>query len=262
MALGQYDIGWHDAPGSLARAAAVVEQAVDAGARLVVLPEMCTTGFTMDTEHYAETLSGPSVHALARLAAQHHAYLLAGVPTRADGQSASCHNSALLFGPDGELQSHYLKQRLYALGGEAGAYVPGATPLIAEIDGVRIAPFICYDLRFPELFRTVSSYVDALIVIASWPVARRQHWDVLLRARSIENQCYLVAVNRIGEGGGLLHDGGSVAYDPWGDLLCAAGAGDATEKAFTVEIDPAVVARIRSEYPFVKDCRAAAFRSR
>ncbi|MBB4638879.1 nitrilase-related carbon-nitrogen hydrolase [Longimicrobium terrae] len=246
VALGEYDTGWHDPAASLARAAEVVARAAEAGARLVALPEMCTTGFTMESAAQAEALTGPSVAALADLARRHAVHLLAGVSTRratADGEAFF--NSALLFGPDGELRAEYRKQRLFGYAGEREAYSAGEGPLVVEVDGVKLAVFICYDLRFPELFRAVSPGVDGIVLIANWPAARRPHWDVLVRARAIENQCYFVAVNRTGSGGGLDYDGGSVAYDPWGDPL----------PGLLADVDPAEVTRVRDRYPFVTDLR-------
>jgi omega-amidase len=250
LAMGEYDIGWHDPETSLARLASVVERAAGAGADLLVLPEMCTTGFTMEPERYAEPLDGPSAARLSELARRHRIALLAGLATReADGDgSAACYNSALLLAPDGERIGEYRKQRLYAHAGEDRHYRPGMGPRVFQLGGVRIAPFICYDLRFPELFREAGPEADVLVVIANWPVARRAHWDVLVRARAIENQCYVVAVNRTGSGGGLEYDGGSAAYDPMGRRLDAAAPP-------VVEIDPAEVGRVRSELPFTEDRR-------
>jgi omega-amidase len=255
VALGEYDTGWHDPELSLARARDVVERATAAGAQLVVLPEMAATGFTMESARMAEPLSGPAASAFAALARTHGVHLLAGVATRApDGAGEAFYNSALLFAPDGALVAEYRKQRLFRYAREQDAYAAGDAPLVAVVNGVRIAPFICFDLRFPELFRAVSAEVDAIVLIANWPAARRAHWDVLVRARAIENQCYMVAVNRTGEGGGLAYDGGSVAYDPWGDPLLSAVGVDAGVRC--VEVDPRVVTRIRSRYPFVEDRRA------
>ncbi len=254
VALGEYDTGWHDPAGSLARAAGVVARAAGAGARLVVLPEMCTTGFTMDPAAQAEPLTGPSVAALAELARAHRVHLLAGVATREAGPGGErFHNSALLFGPGGALAAEYRKQRLFAHAGETGVYSAGEGPAVVGVEGVRLALFICFDLRFPELFRAVAPEVDGVLLIASWPAARREHWDVLVRARAVENQCYVVAVNRSGEGGGVEHDGGSAAYGPWGEPL--AGSPAAPEGPVVVELDPAEVDRVRGRYPFVEDRR-------
>jgi omega-amidase len=238
VGLGEYDIGWEDPAGSLVRAEAVVSRAADQGAQLVALPEMCITGFSMDSGRLAEPLDGPSILALREMASRHGVHLLAGAATREE----QCYNSALLIDSSGEIVGDYRKQRLFAYAGETNHYAAGTGPLVAEVNGVRIAPFVCFDLRFPELFREVGPRVDAIVLIASWPAARRAHWDVLVRARAIENQCYMVAVNRIGEGGGLAYDGGSVAYTPWGDRI--GGAGE------VVQIDPAEVTRIRAAYPF------------
>jgi omega-amidase len=260
LALGQYDTAWEDPMTSLERASRVIERAAAEGADLVALPETSTTGFTMESSRFAEPLEGGSVGKLAALAARHRIHVLAGVATRErDGGPGTCFNSALLFAPDGELISHYRKQRLFALGGEDAAYEAGNEHVISEIAGVRLAPFICYDLRFPELFRPAAPHVDVMILIANWPVARRVHWDVLSQARAIENQCYFATVNRVGSGGGVTYDGGSAVFGPWGELLGSAGASDATSGDLCcVTIDSAEVSRVRERYPFVQDCRADA----
>jgi predicted amidohydrolase len=250
VALGEYDIGWHDPATSLKRAAQLVERAAGAGAQLVVLPEMSTTGFTMDSAHRSEPLTGHSVSALADLALRNHVHLLAGVATREARGGTGYFNSALLFGPDGELDAHYRKQRLFGYAGEDDYYSPGENPVIATVHGVRIGLFICFDLRFPELFRAVAPEVDAFALIASWPTTRRSHWDVLVRARAIENLSYVVAVNRTGEGGGVEYNGGSVAYNPWGDPIV-----EQKEGLLLAHLDPAEVSRIRAAYPFLAECR-------
>jgi predicted amidohydrolase len=249
IALGEYDTGWHDPAGSLARAERVVRDAARGGAQLVVLPEMCTTGFTMDATSQAETLDGSSVHALGRIASEAGVHLLAGVAVRecVAGRERAV-NGALLFGDDGKLQSVYRKQRVFGYAGEDQVYTPGDESVTATVHGVRIALFVCYDLRFPELFRRVARDVDALVVIANWPARRRAHWDALIRARAIENQCCVVAVNRRGEGGGVAYDGGSAAFDAWGETLVTSAGPVAI-----VDVDPARVRAVREEYPFLRD---------
>ena len=250
VALGEYDTGWHDADASLARAGDVVRAGAAAGAALVVLPEMCTTGFTMDPEQ-AEPIGGPGVAALGALAAGAGVHLIAGVALREMAKGGErLVNAAVLVDDAGRPVSIYRKQRVFAYAGEHAVYEAGREPVATTVDGVRLALFICYDLRFPELFRPVAPAVDAMIVIANWPVARRAHWDTLLRARAIENQCYVVGVNRTGAGGGLEFDGGSAAYDPFGEPA-AVTRGDAR----TVDIDPARVRAVREEYPFLRDMR-------
>lgn len=250
VALGEYDTSWHDRAASLARASALVRDAADQGARLVVLPEMCTTGFTMNAASYAEPVDGPSVRGLGEIAAAARVHLIAGVALREDSGGASrAVNSALVFGDDGALRAMYRKQRVFAYAGEHEVYEQGREPVIVDVEGVLLALFVCYDLRFPELFRAVARDVEAMVIIANWPAKRRSHWDALLRARAIENQCFVVAVNRIGTGGGIEYDGGSAAFDPWGEQV-AAGSGA------RAAIDPARVRAVRTEFPFLRDARA------
>ena len=241
VALGEYDTGWEDATASLARASALVANAAVAGARLVVLPETATTGFTMDTSH-ATRIDGGDASRLASLAARDGVWVVAGVAAR-DAEGAF--NAAIVANPKGEIVAVYRKQRLFTFGGEHEHYVPGDRPVVVDIEGVRVAPFICYDLRFPELFREVAADVDAFVLVANWPSARRAHWDVLTRARAIENQAYVVAVNRTGRGGSLEFDGGSAAYDPWGEPL----------RGPVVSIDPERVREVRDRYPFLGDAK-------
>lgn len=251
VALGEYDTGWHDPSLSLARAAEVVDRAAKAGARLVVLPEMCTTGFTMESARYAEAPDGSAVRALGQLASTHQLWIIAGVALRERDGDERPHNTAMVFAPTGKVEGIYRKQRLFAFAGEHRSYEPGEGPLVLNIDGVRVAPFVCYDLRFPELFRRVANDVDLIVIIANWPASRRAHWDALVRARSIENLSYVVAVNRLGNAGGLTYDGGSVAYGPWGDLAASSRA--AASLVATVDVDPGEVARVRADYPFLCD---------
>jgi predicted amidohydrolase len=252
VVLGEYDTGWHDPATSLERAGRLVRGAAKQGAHLVALPEMCLSGFTMEPREHAVPLDSPHVRALSALAAECGVHVLAGVAARevVQGREAFV-NTALLFGPAGELDAAYRKQKLFAYANEHGCYEPGDGPTTAMVRGVRIGLFICYDLRFPELFRAIAPDVDAMFVIANWPAGRRPHWDALLPARAIENQCYVIGVNRIGEAGGLVYDGGSAAYDPWGERLTPTpSVGDAPGY---VVLTAERVAEIRGRFPFIRD---------
>ncbi|MFY0567625.1 nitrilase-related carbon-nitrogen hydrolase [Archangium lansingense] len=252
VALGQYDTGWHAPEASLAAAETLITRAAAGGARLVVLPEMATTGFTMDKTQ-ATPLAGPVVSRLGELAARSGVWLVAGVAVReedgADATAPCTVNTAIAFEPTGRVAAMHRKQRLFAYGGEHQHYRAGTTPTRLTIDGVRIALFICYELRFPELFGAVARDVDAMILIANWPAARRAHWDALLRARAIENQSYFVGVNRTGTAGGLTYDGGSAAFSPWGEEL----APDTAPGVPLVTLEANKVAEIRERYPFLRD---------
>jgi predicted amidohydrolase len=263
VALGEYDTGWHDPAGSLMRAGELVARAAQSRARLVVLPEMCTTGFSMAPGNHAEPLGGVQTSAFAALAKKHDLWILAGLSMRDDGgragstSAATLFNGAVFFSPAGEVASIYRKQRLFSPAGEHEYYVPGDQPAVMVIDGVRVSPFICYDLRFPELFRAVAGEVDAFLLIANWPAARGAHWDVLVRARAIENLCHIVAVNRDGVADGILYDGRSIAYGPWGEELPDARSGrelaEGSPRPRIVEIDAAKVAATRAKFPFLQD---------
>jgi omega-amidase len=254
-ALGEYDTGWHDPVTSMRRAHDVIAGAARLRARLVVLPEMCATGFTMEASRWAEPLStetGAS-GSLAAAAKEHHLWVLAGLALREETPSRLV-NAAVLFDPAGSVAAIYRKQRLFAYAGEQEVYAAGDGPVVVTIEGARIALFICYDLRFPELFRAVAPDIDAALVIANWPERRSAHWEVLTRARAIENQCYIIAVNRTGIGDGVEYDGGSVAYDPWGEPLGIGGGGNAPR---VVDIDPARVKLVRARYPFLRELETA-----
>lgn len=250
VALGEYDTGWQQPQASLVRADACIHQAAAAGARLVVLPEMCTTGFTMAPEEWAEPTSGDSFNGLAELAHRHGVWLIAGIATRDD---AVYRNMAAVLDPSGRLVASYAKQRVFTYAGEHEHYTQGSEHLTVDIDGVRVTPLICYDLRFPELFRDAALDTELFVVIANWPAVRRPHWDVLLPARAIENQAYVVGVNRTGEGGGVSYDGGSAAYDPWGT---PAAVRVAVAAPLVVDVSPALVQSVRAQYPFLADQRA------
>lgn len=252
VALGEYDTGWHDRDASLARAAALVDRARHGGAGLVILPEMCTTGFVMNPAQYAETLDGPSATRLREIARQASLYLIAGIATRSvEAGRERFYNSAVFIAPDGSIVAEYRKQRLFAYAREDESYSAGSEPVIVSIGAVRLGLFICFDLRFPDLFQAVAPRVDGLVVIANWPVERQSHWDTLLRARAIESQAYVAGVNRTGRGGRLEYAGGSVLYGPWGEVVAQPEEGSLAIGA----IDRGGVTQARTRFPIVPDRR-------
>jgi predicted amidohydrolase len=251
VALGEYDLSWEEPERSLARAAEVMRRAAAAGARLVVLPEMALTGFTMSPDAHAEPLEGARVGALAASARGAGVEVVASIARAATTEAGRRvhRNSAIHVGDAGGVRVVYDKQKLFAYGGEHAAYSAGErAPEVVTIGGVRVATFICYDLRFPELFRAVADDVELVLVVANWPAARRAHWDTLLRARAIENQCWVVGVNRTGTGGGIDYDGGSAAYDPWGDRADVEAGG-----VRVVDVAAERVREVRERYPFLRD---------
>ena len=243
VALGEYDTGWHDPVQSLERAAKLAGRAATAGADLLVLPEMCASGFTMEAEKFAEPADGPSSRRLSAMAKEHQLWIVAGLSTRRNGKFL---NSALAFAPDGCLAATYDKQRLFGYAEETSVYSPGTGPCVVDVAGVSLGLFVCFDLRFPEIFRAVAPEVDALVVIANWPSTRQRHWEVLSQARAIENQCYMIAVNRTGEGDGLKYEGGSAVFDPWGERSDKPGAAGDVRLA---QVSHAKVDEVRAKFP-------------
>ena len=251
VAAVQMDIAWHDRKANHDKARRLAEQAKGAGAGLFVLPEMFSTGFSMDVSVTAETLDGPTPSLFRSIARAMNITVVGGFVFK--GQSARPQNVSLAVGPDGNDLALYAKIHQIGILGEDGSYDPGDQPVPFDLPGLRAAAFVCYDLRFPELFRAVVDECGLIMVIASWPSTRQAHWDILLRARAIESQCFVVGVNRVGEGGGLLFTGGSAIIDPLGQVL--AHGGD-KETLVVADVDPDKVEEVRSTLPFLKDRKA------
>lgn len=223
VALVQTALIWEDPPANhdaLAAKLAPLAGEVD----LVVLPEMFPTGFTMRPEGLAQPADGPSAHWLREQARVLDAAVTGSIATR-DGDRAV--NRLLFATPDGDVR-HYDKRHLFRMGGEHEHYHAGRDGLIVEWRGFRIAPLVCYDLRFPVFSRRRRGYdYDLLIYVANWPSPRRDPWRALLVARAIENQAFVLGVNRVGrDGQDLDYAGDSLAIDPRGRILADAADGD------------------------------------
>ena len=250
----QPDVSWHDkAANHLAHRAALAAARPAAGS-LVVLPEMCDTGFSMDVAAVTDTPVGETATFLASLARQHEVFVLGGLVTTApDGRGL---NQAAAFSPDGAEVARYTKNHRFPLLGEPDHYAAGVGTVTFDWLGLRVCPIICYDLRFPELFRAAGGAgdVDLFAVIANWPTARVEHWTTLLRARAIENQAYVAGVNRVGRDPNVAgYPGRSAVIDPAGVVLCDAGGAAGVASA---EVDPAAMAAYRAAHPFRPDFAA------
>lgn len=269
----ELDIAWEDPATNLARADAAAEAARRAGATLVVLPEMFATGFSMAAERIAPW-GGDIRLGLAEIARRRNVWLLGGY---AEPGPRRPRNAASLLDPRGDEALRYHKIHPFTFGGEDAHYDGGEALATADVDGVRVTPLICYDLRFPEPFRAAADRTDLFVVIANWPAARRAHWSTLLAARAIENQAYVLGVNRVGEGGGLSYDGGSTLLDPWGAVVAeagvvggegiasAAGGADAVAAEDAVRlvvgaVDAAAVAEARARFSALADRQRDVYR--
>lgn len=249
----QHDIVWEDAAATLVRLGPMVDAAASSGARLVVLGEMFSTGFSMATDRVAEPPGGRSATFLLEQASRHAVWLCASVPT-ADPDLPLPVNRLHLAGPDGALHI-YDKLHPFTFGGERDHYGAGLRPLTVDVEGLRCTFFVCYDLRFADDWWALAGTTDCYVIPASWPERRRTHWQALLRARAIENLAYVVGVNRVGAGGDLTYVGDSAVVDPLGEVL-ATGAG--SEALLVAEVDPAVVAEVRRRFGFLVDRRTHA----
>ncbi len=246
----QSDIVWEDPAANFEHLAPWVEAAAASGARLLALPEMYACGFTMATERVAEPPVGPSTRFLSDQAAQHGLWLAGSVPELAAAENRP-HNTLILAGPGGELH-RYRKIHPFSYADEDRHYRAGTDFVTVDVEGLRLTLFVCYDLRFADEFWATAAATDAYLVIANWPETRRHHWRTLLEARAIENQAYVVGVNRVGEGGGLRYTGDSRIIDPMGEVLAAAAE---RETLLLAEVDAAVVRETRAALPFMRDRR-------
>lgn len=252
VAAVQHDIVWEDPPANFARLAPMIEHAASDGARLVVLTEMCTTGFSMDTDRIAEAPDGPSTRFIAERAVDYGVWVCGSVPERAPGHDKPA-NTLVLAAPDGNVQ-RYRKIHPFTYSGEDEHFDAGDQLVTVTVEGVRCSLFVCYDLRFADEFWSLAFDTDCYVVPANWPERRRDHWRVLLRARAIENLAYVVGANRVGSGGGVDYVGDSAIIGPFGEEL-ADGSG-AGETILCADVDPDVVEKTRARYPFLVDRRA------
>lgn len=248
IAAVQHDIVWEDRAANHAALGAHVARAVGDGAELVVLSETFSTGFSM-TPGIGEPEGGSSAQWLAAQAREHGVWVGGSCAEVAPGEQLPF-NSFVLAGPDGTVH-RYRKQHPFTYAGEHERFRAGSAPLTVRVGDLRVSLFVCYDLRFADAFWALAPDTDVYLVPANWPAARREHWTTLLRARAIENQAYVVGVNRVGTAGdGTQHCGDSRVISPLGELL--AEAGDA-ETVLLADVDPAEVARVRERFPFLQD---------
>jgi predicted amidohydrolase len=245
----QHDIVWEDAAQTRRRVNPLIAQAADEGAQLIVLPEMYATGFSMHPERIAEDEGGRSEQFLLERAAAHDATLIASIAQR--GPDGKYRNNAVVARPDGTAH-RYAKIHPFSFAGEHERYAAGTDFLTVPIGDLRVSVFVCYDLRFADEFWALAGHTDLYVVPANWPQPRHEHWRALLRARAIENQAYVLGVNRVGTAQGLAHVGGSALVDPLGHAEFEGGDEPAV---LVADADAAVVEQIRTKFPFLADRR-------
>ena len=244
----QHDIAWEAPQRNFERLRPRVEAAVENGASLVVLIEMCSNAFSMNSAEIAEAPDGPTATFMHELAESTGAWITGSFPERTAGYSLPT-NRLLLAGPGGE-DHRYSKIHPFTYAKEDRHYAAGRGTITVDVQGVKVTPLVCYDLRFTDLFWDQAAATDCFVVPANWPKARREHWKTLLRARAIENQAYVIGVNRVGSAGRLDYSGDSRIIDPLGEMVEATPEEETT---ICAEVSPAVVAQVRKDFPFMQD---------
>lgn len=216
-------------------------------ADIIVLPEMFTTGFTMNPNPLAETMDGKTVNWMLDLANYHKSLIIGSVIIEED---SNYYNRLIAAFPDGNLQ-YYDKKHLFTLANEHHHYTAGKKQLTINYKGWKIFPLVCYDLRFPVWARNVKDY-DVLIYIASWPKLRIAAWDALLKARAIENMCYTIGVNRVGvDANQYEYPGHSVVLDAYGNEILSTNENQ--EQTGNVVIDKNILNEVRNKLQFLND---------
>lgn len=241
----QAELHWHDADANRRMFAARIAE-LDQATDLIVLPEMFTTGFTMDAESQAEPLDGPSMEWLRETANISDTAVCGSLIIEHAG---NFYNRFVFVRPDGSSVT-YDKRHLFRLADEHHHYSPGDTRVTFELKGWRICPMVCYDLRFPVWSRNQGQY-DLLLYVANWPSRRHLAWHTLIRARAIENLAFVAAVNRSGtDGNDLPYLGGSAIIDYLGQDLVDLGE---HEGVATAALDKETLLEFREKFPFYKD---------
>lgn len=245
IALVQTPLFWEDPP----KNRAFLQEKIDAISQyvdLIVLPEMFTSGFTMNPSEVAETMQGETVSWMKAVAGAKNCAITGSLVIR---EGANHYNRLVFVFPTGEVQT-YDKRHRFTLAGEDRHYSAGSSKLIVEYKGFRICPLICYDLRFPVFSRNTEGY-DLLVYVANWPKPRTTAWDILLRARAVENMAYVIGVNRVGsDANNHAYVGHSQAVDQLGNYLVEPSE---NEGVFIVGLDKEALVETRKKLAFLDD---------
>lgn len=253
LCLAQTNIVWEDKSANMHKAREILAEAARRGTDLVVFPELSLTGFTMNAS-LAEPVDGETVRFFQNATADLKIAAAFGFACAHDGVVTN----RLCIADHGEITAEYDKIHPFSYGGECSVYSGGSRIVTAEICGIRVGLSVCYDLRFPELYQAMSEQCQLILVSANWPDSREYHWNTLLRARAIENQCYIAGCNRCGTGGGLDYSGGSIVCSPTGEVISAAEP--YKEGLVAAEISEEEVSRIRRGFPLKNDRRQDLYR--
>ena len=217
---------------------------------LIVFPEMTLTGFSMKPDNLAEEIKGDTFNFFSSLALKNNCNVLAGM---IETDSGMFYNTLIHVTEEGELKNHYRKVHPFSYSDEDKHYAAGNKIVTTEINGWKTGLSICYDLRFPEIYRLYAKErIQLLVDIANWPDTRIEHWLTLLKARAIENQCYVIGVNRVGRDPKLNYNGFSSVFNPMGKEIVSVKD---DEKIVVADIDKTIVDETRNSLPFLEDIK-------
>lgn len=248
IALAQMNIIWENFKENIEKIKRFSYEGKKKGVTLILFPEMSLSGFTNNLDALAKN-EDEIVKEVIDIAIKNNINIGLGFAIKVDGKGK---NKFVIISKQGEVLINYTKIHPFTFSGEDKVYDKGNTIDICEIEGVKFASFICYDLRFPEIFQVASKKAQVITVAANWPKEREDHWITLLRARAIENQCYVLGVNRVGIGNGLEYDGASLFVGPNGKVLNEVTA---KEEIIIRDIDISLVDGIRNNFDIKKDRR-------
>jgi omega-amidase len=245
--LVQYDPVWEDKTRNREKLSWLLENNFK-GSDLLIFPEMTLTGFTMNASKFAESIDGEGFEYFSSLASTYKSGVIAGIIEK---EKDYFFNTLLYIDKEGRLAAKYRKIHPFSYSTENKYYKRGGKPVSTNVDGWNVGLSICYDLRFPELYRLYGKDRCELIInIANWPVTRIEHWKALCKARAIENQCYFAGVNRVGKDLKLEYNGFCCIIDPMGNEIISAYD---EEKILSAEITKDTVTEIRKNLPFLDD---------
>jgi predicted amidohydrolase len=251
----QTNIIWRDKPANFNKIKELLNTQEISAQSLILLPEMFATGFDVEYGGVAEgepSQPAESGRFLSELAMHYKCYVQGGVVTPSK-QEGLRQNQIVTYNPQGVLCAVYTKLYPFSFGGEHKRFIAGRQPLVYQAYDFKVAPFICYDLRFPEVFRhALLNGAELITLPANWPASRANHFKILLQARAIENQCFVAGINRCGSDKFLNYAGGSCVFAPDGTLLAEA---DDQECVLHVEIDKSKLTERRESFPVLNDIR-------
>lgn len=254
LALLQTQIVWEDKERNYKIAEERIREVANQGVEAVFFPEMSFTGFSMNTEATKES-DGRTLRRMCALARKYHVSIGFGWVKDCISTCGKCENHYTVVDNAGSVLSDYVKLHPFSYSGEDLKFQGGSTLAHFPLNGILFATLICYDLRFPEIFQAASKKAHVMVVSANWPAKRREHWRTLLRARAIENQVYVLAVNCVGECGGVAYAGDSCMINPDGEVSAALFG---TEGMLVLELADDV-ARFRAQFSVKQDRREALY---